>query len=84
MFNENELSVKDVVLSVHAESGALFLGNASERPEIKTFTCGAFGNAFWIETIAPNHLRFHCNDHEYDDDFDDLIFDMQIEVFEEA
>ena len=33
-------------------------------------------NSFWIETIGEKHLRFHCNDHHPDDDFDDLIFDM--------
>ncbi len=37
-----------------------------------------YGNAFWIETLAVNTFRFHCNDHKMDDDFDDLIFDLEI------
>ena len=32
----------------------------------------------YIEQIGENKLRFYCNDHEIDDDFDDLIFDMEI------
>lgn len=41
-------------------------------------TAGLYANSFWIETLSDNHLRFHCNDHKMDDDFDDLIFDMEI------
>ena len=37
-----------------------------------------YGNAFWIETLEEKKLRFHCNDHKMDDDFDDLIFDLEI------
>ncbi len=43
------------------------------------FTAGfLYGNAFWIEKISDNCYRFHCNDHKLDDDFDDLIFDLEI------
>ena len=38
-----------------------------------------YGNAFWLESFSKNHYRFHCNDHRMDDDFDDLIFDLEIE-----
>ena len=38
-----------------------------------------YGNAFWIEEISDNKHRFHCNDHKLDDDFDDMIFDIEIE-----
>ena len=40
-----------------------------------------YGNAFWIEEISEKRYRFHCNDHEMDDDFDDFIFDVEIESF---
>ena len=36
------------------------------------------GCAMIIENISENHLRFYCNDHENDDDFNDLIFDLEI------
>lgn len=78
VFKENEIPNNEFTLCVHAESGGLFWGNASERETLGTFTCGAFSCAFWPETIGENHFRFHCNDHEYDNDFDDLIFDMEI------
>ena len=44
------------------------------------FTAGfLYGNAFWVEQISDTRHRFHCNDHKLDDDFDDLIFDLEIE-----
>lgn len=38
-----------------------------------------YGNAFWVESLSKNLYRFHCNDHRMDDDFDDFIFDLEIE-----
>lgn len=79
LFKEGDTTNNEFVFFVHVTQGHLFLGNASERKETGTFTSGAFGNAFWIELLSPSHFRFHCNDHEFDDDFDDLIFDLLIE-----
>ena len=31
-----------------------------------------------IEKQNNNCYKFYCNDHENDDDFDDLIFEMKI------
>jgi len=28
--------------------------------------------------ISENKYRFYCNDHKINDDFDDLIFDLEI------
>ena len=58
-------------------------GRTREQFRGCTFTSGfsagnMYGNAFWIETLAENTFRFHCNDHKMDDDFDDLIFDLEI------
>jgi hypothetical protein len=33
------------------------------------------GAAMWIEEI-PNGRRYHCNDGHFDDDFDELIFEI--------
>lgn len=38
----------------------------------------SLGCAMIIEELGEDHFRFHCNDHENDDDFDDLIFEMEI------
>ena len=43
------------------------------------FSAGTlYGNALWVEELSPTRYRFHCNDHQMDDDYDDLIFDMEI------
>jgi len=36
------------------------------------------GCAMIIEAKDENRYMFYCNDHENDDDFDDLIFEMEI------
>ena len=78
LFKDGDAANNEFILSVHVEQGYLFLGNASERREIGMFTSGSFGNAFWIEQLSSTRSRFHCNDHEYDDDFDDLIFEIEV------
>ena len=39
------------------------------------------GCAIYIEELGENKYRFNCNDHEIDDDFDDLIYEMEIVQF---
>ena len=42
-----------------------------------------YGNAFWLEKLSDDLYRFHCNDHKMDDDFDDMIFELEIgDLFE--
>lgn len=36
------------------------------------------GSCFYYEEISKNRFRFYCNDYEPDDDFDDLIFELEI------
>jgi len=43
-----------------------------------------YGNAFWVESYSENYYRFHCNDHKMDEDFDDLIFELEVENFYEG
>jgi len=59
-------------------------GRSREQFRGNSYTSGftasnLYGNAFWIEAFSKNRYRFHCNDHQMDDDFDDLIFDLEIE-----
>lgn len=77
-FVQNQIKDNEFTLSVQAEYGSLVIGNASGRPGISSLECGAFGCAFWIETLNDNLYRFHCNDYALDDDFNDLIFDLEI------
>lgn len=58
-------------------------GRSREQFRANSYTSGftasnLYGNAFWVEAISKNLYRFHCNDHRMDDDFDDLIFDLEI------
>ena len=58
-------------------------GRTREQFRGVTYTSGFtaanhYGNAFWIEEISHNSYRLHCNDHKMDDDFDDLVLDMEI------
>lgn len=63
-------------------------GRTREQFRGNSYTSGftaanLYGNAFWIESFSENYYRFHCNDHRMDDDFDDLIFDLEVERFSE-
>ena len=74
-----DLSPNSFEISFILESGNIIICNGSdplgtkERCHYLTKNCAMF-----IEECAENKLKFFCNDHEYDDDFDDLIFDMEI------
>ena len=51
------------------------------RSYVSGFTAGAYGNkcnAFWIEPLSESRYRYHCNDHAADDDFDDMVFELEI------
>ena len=78
LFKTQDFENESLELHVCPQNGYLFFGNASEDINSIGYECGAFGCAFWIEIIDQNTYRFHCNDHEYDDDFDDLVFDCII------
>ena len=59
-------------------------GRSREQFRGNSYTSGftasnLYGNAFWVESFSKNLYRFHCNDHRMDDDFNDLIFDLEIE-----
>lgn len=59
-------------------------GRARDKFRGSSYTSGfsagfLYGNAFWVEQLFENRYRFHCNDHQLDDDYDDLVFDLEIE-----
>lgn len=76
LFSEDYFPEREFTLRVESTCGSLILSNTSQRPNSTTWGAGYFGYAMWVETIGENHYRFHCNDFDYDDDFDDLIFDI--------
>lgn len=74
-----DLSPNSFEISFILESGNIIICNGSDPLGTKEICHYLTKNcAMHIEEYAENKLKFFCNDHEYDDDFDDLIFDMEI------
>ena len=70
---------KEFILEVDLEDGHLTICNGSDSIGTKQFCHSlVFGCAMIIEHPEHNRYRFICNDHEDDEDFDDLIFEMEI------
>lgn len=55
-------------------------GRELDESKAESFTGGRYANAFWVEKLENHVYRFHCNDHEMDDDFNDFIFDLQVNI----
>ena len=70
---------KEFIVEVDLEDGHLSICNGSDPLGTKQFCHSlVFGCAMIIEHFEHNKYRFICNDHEDDEDFDDLIFEMEI------
>lgn len=66
-------------VDINSDNGFITINNCSDSIGTGEFYDSLIeGRAMYIEQIGENKLRFYCNDHEIDDDFDDLIFDMEI------
>lgn len=78
MFTEKYAS-RQFEVEVILEEGDIGICNGyfhSQMPQI----CQSlvWGCAIIIEELGENSMRFYCNDGDNDDDFDDLIFDLEI------
>lgn len=72
-------SPKEFEVEVHLTSGNIAICNGFDSfSEGQSFDSLCLDCAMIIENLGENKMRFHCNDHEMDDDFDDLVFDMEI------
>jgi len=68
-------------LNVFQEEGYLTICNGSDPIGTKSICrCRTGGCAMIVKNISPDKYRFYCNDYENDDDFNDLIFDMEISI----
>lgn len=75
-----DTSPKQTEVDVEIDEGALNIFNFSERFDHRNvgYTVSMqMGTAFYYEEISANKYRCYCNDWEPDDDFDDLIFDIE-------
>ena len=67
------------ILEVILEEGNIAISNGCLRPTTETIACFVDGFAMIKEELGEDKFRFYCNDIDWDDDFDDLIFDLEIE-----
>ena len=79
-FKVDEFPEKEFTLRVCSAAGKIILANTSQRHNSDSWDCAVYGYALWVEELEENHYRFHCNDVDWDDDYDDLIFDIIAEM----
>lgn len=68
---------KQFVIGVKIEKGVLLINNFCDNTGTGSCVSGFSGFAMIIENISERKKRYYCNDFEPDDDFDDLIFDIE-------
>ena len=78
LFKADDYPGREFTLQVRSTRGGIVIANSSQLPDSTIWDCAVCGYALWVEKIHENHYRFHCNDYDYDDDYDDLVFDVQI------
>ena len=78
VFFENS-SPKEIELDLEIQQGWISICNASDPIGTNQFAYSMIlGCAMIKQELSKNSYRFFCNDHEIDDDFDDLIFELEI------
>ena len=76
---DEKYTPKQFEMKVILHSGRFRICNGSDLLGDQKIWRSLYGGcAMIIEEGENNSYTFYCNDHENDDDFDDLIFKMQI------
>ena len=76
---EQKYAPKQFDLLVQLEAGELTVCNGSDLLGQGGMWCSLdMGCAVIVEQVAEKRLVFFCNDHEDDDDFDDLVFEIEV------
>lgn len=66
-------------IKVVLESGKFRICNGSDLLGDEKIWRSLYGGcAMIIEELGENHFRMLCNDHDNDDDFDDLVFELEV------
>lgn len=70
-------------IEIDVESGIVSIYNSARGwlEDIKNHTPSAVP-AMIVDKIEENNYVFHCNDYVYDDDFNDLVFSLEITKLE--
>jgi len=72
---------KEIILKIDLSDGSLGIENGVVKKFGETseyISAGGYWFAMKKEQISPTTIRFYCNDTDHEDDFDDLIFDLEI------
>ncbi len=71
---------KELILDIDLRAGTIGICNGSimRVGEEELVTYFSRSCAMKIEELSPTKKRYYCNDFENDDDFDDLVFEMEI------
>lgn len=78
-----KITPKQFDVDVILESGTVSVFNdVTGWKEDITFKTPSVMPAMIVEKISDNSYIFHCNDRVYDDDFDDLVFSLEITKLE--
>lgn len=70
----------DNIIDAEIKGGTLCIFNFSEKTDyrgVKYEVSLQMGSCFYYNQLGKNKYRCYCNDWEPDDDFDDLIFDIE-------
>ena len=78
---EEKYAPRQFDLKVQLEDGELTVCNGSDLLGTGDMWCSLYmGCAMIVEQISEKRFVFFCNDHEDDDDFDDLVFEIEVLV----
>lgn len=71
---------KEFILDIDLQEGHIGICNGSimKAGETELVTYFSRSCAMKIEELSPTKKRYYCNDYENDDDFDDLVFELEI------
>lgn len=73
----------DVDVTVESGDVNVFNGADGWRADVENFTPSAVP-AMIVEKNGDSNYIFYCNDYVYDDDFDDLVFELCIELLSDG
>lgn len=70
----------EMIINLELVEGRFIMYNGSIADDSESTRSMVFGCAMNPVKLTDDWYRIYCNDHEIDDDFDDLIFDMKVEA----
>lgn len=80
ILSEKKLANKKTTIEVELNNGSFVVCNGSDPIGTgKIWRSLTMGSALTVTSLEDGWHRINCNDFEYDDDFNDLVFEMKVE-----